>query len=76
MDVYQRRLATLDDEQEARDLARRADALEFRMKLMGMRAERRALLALRSTQAINDETLNKLMSEVDLSETALTARRK
>ena len=76
MDVYQRRLATLDDEQEARDLARRADALEFRMKLTGMRAERRALLALRSTQAINDETLNKLMSEVDLSETALTARRK
>jgi CPA1 family monovalent cation:H+ antiporter len=31
---------------------------------------------LRSSQAINDETFNKLMREVDLSETALTARRK
>jgi CPA1 family monovalent cation:H+ antiporter len=41
-----------------------------------MRAERKALLALRETQEINDETWNKLMREVDLSETALTARRK
>ncbi|ACD14839.1 Na+/H+ antiporter [Paraburkholderia phytofirmans] len=76
MDVYRRRLATLDEEREPRELARRADALEFRMKLAAMRAERKALLELRSSQAINDETLNKLMREVDLSETALTARRK
>ena len=77
MDLYRRRLATLEDEQEElRELARRADALEFRMKLAAMRAEREALLALRNTQAINDETLNKLMREVDLSETALTARRR
>jgi CPA1 family monovalent cation:H+ antiporter len=41
-----------------------------------MRAERKALLALRASQEINDETLNKLMREVDLSETALTARKK
>jgi CPA1 family monovalent cation:H+ antiporter len=76
MDVYRRRLATLDDEQERRELARRADKLEFRMKLAAMRAERKTLLAMRETQDINDETLNKLMREVDLSETALTARRK
>ncbi|NKJ45835.1 Na+/H+ antiporter, partial [Burkholderia sp. SG-MS1] len=76
MDLYRRRLATLDDEQERRELARRADALEFRMKLAAMRAERKALLALRGTQEINDETWNKLMREVDLSETALTARKK
>ncbi|CAE6692637.1 Sodium, potassium, lithium and rubidium/H(+) antiporter [Paraburkholderia domus] len=76
MDLYRRRLATLDEEQEPRELARRADALEFRMKLAAMRAERKALLALRSSQEINDETLNKLMREVDLSETALTVRRK
>ncbi|RKT25820.1 sodium/proton antiporter (CPA1 family) [Paraburkholderia sp. RAU2J] len=76
MDLYRRRLATLDDEQERRELARRADALEFRMKLAAMRAERKALLALREAQEINDETWNKLMREVDLSETALTARRK
>ena len=76
MDLYRRRLATLDEEREPRELARRADALEFRMKLAAMRAERKTLLELRSSQAINDETLNKLMREVDLSETALTARRK
>jgi Na+/H+ antiporter len=76
MDLYRRRLATLDEEQEPRELARRADALEFRMKLAAMRAERKALLALRNSQEINDETLNKLMREVDLSETALTVRRK
>ncbi|MFM0741920.1 Na+/H+ antiporter [Paraburkholderia xenovorans] len=76
MDLYRRRLAALDDEQEPRELARRADALEFRMKLAAMRAERKALIALRTSQQINDETLNKLMREVDLSETALTARRK
>jgi CPA1 family monovalent cation:H+ antiporter len=76
MDLYRRRLATLDEEQEPREMARRADALEFRMKLAAMRAERKALLALRASQEINDETLNKLMREVDLSETALTARKK
>ncbi|MFM0626281.1 Na+/H+ antiporter [Paraburkholderia xenovorans] len=76
MDLYRRRLATLDEEREPRELARRADALEFRMKLAAMRAERKTLLELRSSQKINDETLNKLMREVDLSETALTARRK
>ncbi|RKF40573.1 Na+/H+ antiporter [Paraburkholderia fungorum] len=76
MDVYRRRLATLDEEQEPREMARRADALEFRMKLAAMRAERKTLLALRSGQEINDETLNKLMREVDLAETALTVRRK
>jgi CPA1 family monovalent cation:H+ antiporter len=39
-----------------------------------MRAERAVLLALRNEQRINDETLNKLMREVDLSETALITR--
>ncbi|MFL9855079.1 Na+/H+ antiporter [Paraburkholderia madseniana] len=76
MDIYRRRLATLEEEQEPRELARRADALEFRMKLAAMRAERKVLLALRNSQEINDETLNKLMREVDLSETALTVRKR
>jgi len=76
MDIYRRRLTALGEEREPREMARRADALEFRMKLSAMRAERQVLLSLRSSQAINDETFNKLMREVDLSETALTARRK
>jgi CPA1 family monovalent cation:H+ antiporter len=46
------------------------------MKLAGMRAERATLLNLRSSLLINDDTMNKLMREVDLSETALTTRGK
>jgi hypothetical protein len=34
------------------------------------------VLKLRTRQAINDETLNKLMREIDLSETAIVTRKK
>jgi monovalent cation/hydrogen antiporter len=34
------------------------------------------LLRLRAAQTINDETLNKLLREVDLSETALVNRKR
>lgn len=75
MDIYRRRLATLgDDDVGKRAEARRAEALELQMRLAAMRAERAALLAQRNEQKINDETLNKLMREVDWSETALTSR--
>jgi CPA1 family monovalent cation:H+ antiporter len=75
MDIYRRRLATLGDESHSpREQARRAEEFEFQMKLAAMRAERAALLGLRSKQKINDETLNKLMRELDLSETALITR--
>ncbi|WP_133649910.1 Na+/H+ antiporter [Paraburkholderia flava] len=74
MDLYRRRLATLTNERETAEEARAAEALEFRMKLAAMRAERKALLGLRNTLQINDETLGKLMREVDLSESALTSR--
>ena len=46
------------------------------MKLTAMRAERVTLLDLRGSQLINDDTMNKLMREVDLSETALLTRGK
>ena len=75
MDIYRRRLATLGDAATPpSEQARRAEALEFQMKLAAIRAEREVLLSLRNTQKINDETLNKLMREVDLSETALITR--
>jgi CPA1 family monovalent cation:H+ antiporter len=76
MDIYRRRLATLDDDMEPAENARRAEALEFQMKLAAMRAERVTLLDLRGSQLINDDTMNKLMREVDLSETALLTRGK
>ncbi|WP_193727837.1 hypothetical protein [Paraburkholderia franconis] len=74
MDVYRRRLDTLTSEGNLADGARRAEALEFQINLAAMHAERAALLALHNAQEINDETLSKLMREVDLSETALTTR--
>lgn len=74
MDIYRRRLATLGDETAPSEQARHAEALEFQMKLAGMRAERAVLVSLRNAQKINDETLGKLMREVDLSETALITR--
>ncbi len=74
MDIYRRRLAALGDEEAPSALARRAEALELQMRLAAMRAERAVLLSLRSEQKINDETLTRLMREVDLSETALTNR--
>jgi monovalent cation/hydrogen antiporter len=76
MDIYRRRLATLGDETAPRERARRSEALEFQMKLAAMRAERVELISLRNTQKINDETLSKLMREVDLTENALVTRGK
>ena len=74
MGLYRRRLATLTREGNSADEMRRVEALEMQISLAAIRAERTALLALRNAHEINDETLSKLMREVDLSETALTAR--
>jgi CPA1 family monovalent cation:H+ antiporter len=74
MDRYRRRLATLTDDRHSADEVRRVEALEIQISLAAMRAERGALLALRNTHEINDETLSKLMREVDFSKTALTTR--
>ncbi|CAM2182107.1 Uncharacterized Na(+)/H(+) exchanger YjcE [Paraburkholderia sacchari] len=74
MDTYRRRLATLDADRDLAKHAREAEALELQMRLAAMRAERATLLDLRNRQTINDETLTKLMREVDLSETAMTTR--
>jgi CPA1 family monovalent cation:H+ antiporter len=74
MDLYRRRLATLADDRNSADEVRRAEALEIQISLAAMRAERAALLDLRNAHEINDETLSKLMQEVDFSETALTTR--
>ncbi|CAM2147747.1 MULTISPECIES: Na+/H+ antiporter [Paraburkholderia] len=74
MDTYRRRLATLDADRDLSKHAREAESLELQMRLAAMRAERATLLDLRNRQTINDETLAKLMREVDLSETAMTTR--
>ncbi|MGV2293047.1 Na+/H+ antiporter [Trinickia sp. YCB016] len=76
MDVYRRRLASLGsgDDKTPSEVARRMETLEQKMRIAAMRAERAVLLKLLADQKINDETLNKLMREVDLSETAVVTR--
>ncbi|MBN3854258.1 Na+/H+ antiporter [Paraburkholderia sp. Ac-20340] len=74
LDTYRRRLATLDADHDRSKNARQAEQLEVQMRLAAMRAERAALLELRNTNTINDETLGKLMREVDLTETAMMNR--
>ncbi|XQM31077.1 Na+/H+ antiporter [Burkholderia gladioli] len=74
MDLYRRRLVSLDDADDAATLraeAKQAEKMELQMKIAAVRAERAALYRMRAEQKINDETLGKLMREVDLSETAL-----
>ncbi|MEK6424015.1 MAG: Na+/H+ antiporter [Burkholderia gladioli] len=81
MDLYRRRLESLDDDDgddaaTLRAEAKQAERMELQMKLSAIRAERAALYRMRTEQKINDETLGKLMREIDLSETALTTRKK
>jgi monovalent cation/hydrogen antiporter len=76
MNLYRRRLESLGDEEEPRHAARQSEMVETKLKMAALRAERSELLKLRTRQAINDETLNKLMREIDLSETAIVNRKK
>jgi Na+/H+ antiporter len=76
MALYRQRLASLGDDEAPRKAARQTETVEAKLKMAALRAERAELLKLRTRQAINDETLNKLMREIDLSETAIVNRRK
>ncbi|WP_250450015.1 Na+/H+ antiporter [Caballeronia sp. ATUFL_M2_KS44] len=76
MSMYRRRLESLGDDEAPRVAAKKSEIVETRLKMAALRAERAELLRLRSDQAINDETLNKLMREIDLSETAIVNRKR
>ncbi|CFK94162.1 Na+:H+ antiporter [Burkholderia pseudomallei] len=77
MDLYRRRLAGLAaDGATPREEARQTEKMELALKIAAIRAERAVLYRLRGEQKINDETLAKLMREVDFSETALSTRKK
>jgi monovalent cation/hydrogen antiporter len=57
-------------------MAKKLEMQETRLRMAALRAERAELLRLRASQTINDETLNKLMRELDLSETAIVNRKR
>ncbi|RKP51909.1 Na+/H+ antiporter [Pararobbsia silviterrae] len=72
--MYERRLAVLEEPPNEAGDASHDEALELRLRIAGMQAQRRAVLDLHARQKINDATLNKLVRESDLLETALIAR--
>ncbi|HTJ92234.1 MAG TPA: Na+/H+ antiporter [Pararobbsia sp.] len=74
VDMYERRLAVLEEPPRETGNASRDEALELRLRIAAMQAQRGVFLNLHATQKINDATLNKLVREVDLLETALIAR--
>ncbi|KVM61232.1 sodium:proton antiporter [Burkholderia ubonensis] len=77
MDLYRRRLASLSDGGPApRAEAKQAETMELQMKIAAVRAERSMLYRMRGEHRISDETLAKLLREIDLSETALSTRKK
>lgn len=76
MGIYRRRLESLGDEEAPRVAAKRSEMVETRLRMAAMRAERAELFRLRAAQTINDETLNKLIREIDLAETALVNRKR
>ncbi len=76
MDLYRRRLAAFTSEHASREQAQQAEAMELKMLIAAVRAERNSLYTLYRQRQINDETLNKLIREVDLAETSLATRRK
>ncbi|CAN0623875.1 Uncharacterized Na(+)/H(+) exchanger YjcE [Burkholderia multivorans] len=77
MDLYRRRLAALGDGGATpRAQAKLAESMELQMRIAAVRAERTVLYRMRGEHKISDETLTKLIREIDLSETALSTRKK
>jgi monovalent cation/hydrogen antiporter len=76
MGLYRRRLVGLGEDEAPRKAARQMEAVEVKLRMAALRAERAEFVRLRNEEAINDETLNKLMREIDLAETTIVSRRK
>jgi CPA1 family monovalent cation:H+ antiporter len=74
MNLYRRRLEGLGDDETPRDTARQAERVEIQLKIAALQAERIELISLREAEEINDDALNRLMHEIDLSETAIVTQ--
>ena len=68
MAPYRQRIDALSRSGAAGDVARRIEALERDLELIGMRAERQRLLQLTRSGHLSDEAARKLVREVDLVE--------
>jgi Na+/H+ antiporter len=68
MAPYRQRIDALSRSGAEGDVARRIEALERELELIGMRAERERLLQLTRSGQLSDEAARKLVREVDLVE--------
>lgn len=73
--LYQRlqQAHSLDLDESEQDHARRLLAAERALRLLGVRAEREELVRLRRERLLSDEATTRLMRELDLLETQLSA---
>ena len=72
MDIYRRRIEGRQQTGENAVRARQVDAIERRIRLAGVRAERDTVFALARSQALSDSTSRKLVRELDLLEERLS----
>lgn len=73
--VYKRPTHSHPDLDESlRTRARRSEAIARRLHLAALRAERTAFFKLQADNAINDETLTRLLRETDVAEAAVQLR--
>ncbi len=76
--AYKRPLHLLADggdiDESLRDRARRSEKIARRMHIAALRAERSEFFRRQASNAINDETLTRLLRETDLAESAILLR--
>jgi CPA1 family monovalent cation:H+ antiporter len=69
MDFYRARIEARSREGEAAALTRGSEAIERRMRIAAVKAERSAIFQMQQTKQIGSETARKLVRELDLLET-------
>lgn len=73
MDMYRARVSNQSRAVEDAEKVRRIDEIERKLWLAGLRAERDAVYRLGRTRHLSDDVVRKLVREIDLAETRLTA---
>ncbi|MFF7708060.1 Na+/H+ antiporter [Pseudomonas sp. NPDC007930] len=68
MNDYRHQLDVFEDSAEAQALAQQADALERRLRVMALRAQRLELYAMHRDREVGDDVLREVLGELDLRE--------
>ena len=74
MELYRQRIDGRSKTGEERALARRMDEIERKLRLAGLRAERTELYRIARSRKLSDETVRRLVREIDLLEARFGTR--